>query len=61
MTSKVENYFSEAHFDTILCFSSYGQAIWQSHMALPYGKTIWLGHMMKNMELCQNGLQKNDS
>ena len=29
MTSKVENDFSEAHFDTISCFLSYGSAIWQ--------------------------------
>ena len=43
MTSKVENDFSEAHFDTILCFLT----IWSSHMALPYGIPMWQGHMAK--------------
>ena len=41
MTSKVKNDFSEAHFDTILCFL----AIWASHMAEPHGLPIWQSHM----------------
>lgn len=50
MTPKVENHFSEAHFNTISRFFNfwscpYGLPIWQSHMAKPYGKTIWQIHM----------------
>ena len=43
MTSEVKNYFSEAYFHTISCFS----ATWSSHMVFPYGRAIWQSHMAR--------------